>query len=52
MMFQTNEVITIASGQVFQTSNIYQSMTLIGIVAILFPALIAFTVVYNSKELE
>jgi uncharacterized membrane protein len=52
MMFEKNREIIIASGQVFQTNDIYQSMTLVGIAAIVVPAIIAFAVVYNSKELE
>lgn len=51
MVFEVNEEITIASGQVLQTMEIYQSMTLVGIAAILVPAIIAFTKVYNAKEL-
>lgn len=51
-IFGVNEQITIASGQVFQTMDIYKSMTLIGIIAIVFPAFIAFVNVFNSKELE
>lgn len=52
MIFEENEEITIASGQVLQTNDIYQSMTLVGIAAILAPAIIAFTNVYNNKELR
>lgn len=51
-IFGVNEQITISSGQVFQTMDIYKSMTLIGIIAIVFPAFIAFANVFNSKELE
>ena len=51
MLFGGNEQISIASGQVFQTNDIYQAMTLVGITAILFPAFIAFVNVFNSKEL-
>ena len=52
MMFEASEEITIASGQVFQTNEIYQGLTLVGIAAIVVPAIMAFAVVYNSKELE
>ncbi len=52
MMFEENREITIASGQLFQTNEIYQSMTLIGIATIIVPAIIAFAIVYNSNELE
>ena len=51
-VFGENEQITIASGQVFQTMDIYKSMTLVGIFVILFPAFIAFVNIFNSKELE
>jgi putative membrane protein len=47
-----NEHISIASGQVFQTNDIYQSMTLVGITAILFPTFIGFVNVFNAKDLE
>lgn len=52
MLFGGNEHISIASGQVFQTNDIYQAMTLVGITAIVFPAFIGFINVFNSKELE
>lgn len=52
MVLQPNEEITIFSGQVFQTSYIYQSMTLVGIAAILVPAIIAFANVLTSKTLK
>lgn len=51
-MFEANEEITIASGQILQTGDIYQGMTLVGITAIVVPAIMAFAVVYNAKELE
>ncbi|MCK5703925.1 MAG: carotenoid biosynthesis protein, partial [Cyclobacteriaceae bacterium] len=51
MLYGGNEQIAIASGQVFQTNDIYQAMTLVGITAILFPAFIGFVNVFNSKEL-
>ena len=52
MSFAGNEQVTVASGQVFQTNDIYQAMTLVGIAAILFPAFIGFVNVFNTKELE
>ncbi len=52
MKFEGNEQLTIFSGQVLQTNDIYQSMTLVGIAAIIFPAFIAFVNVFNTKELE
>ena len=52
MIFGGNEQVSIVSGQVFQTNDIYQAMTLVGIAAILFPAFIGFVNVYNAKELE
>ena len=52
MLFGGNEQVETALGQVFQTYDIYQSMTLIGITAIIFPAFIGFVNVFNSKELE
>jgi len=52
MILQPNKEIIIFSGQVFQTSYIYQSMTLIGIAVILVPAVIAFTNVLTSKTLK
>ena len=52
MIYGGNEQISIASSQIFQTNDIYQAMTLVGITAILFPSFIAFVNVFNSKELE
>ena len=52
MIYGGNEQVSIFSGQVFQTNDIYQAMTLIGITAIVFPAFIGFINVFNSKELE
>jgi len=52
MVLQPNKEITIFSGQVFQTSYIYQSMTLVGIAVILVPAIIAFANVHASKTLK
>jgi putative membrane protein len=52
MIFGWNDQVSIASGQVFQTNDIYQAMTLVGITAILFPAFIGFVNVFNTKELE
>jgi len=50
MMNEKSKEITIASGQILETGDIYQSMTLIGIAAIIVPALIAIAVVHNSSE--
>jgi putative membrane protein len=52
MIYGGNEQISVFSGQVFQTNDIYQAMTLVGITAILFPAFIGFVNVFNTKELE
>lgn len=51
-IFGENKQITIASGQVFQTKDIYEGMTLVGIIAIIFPSIISFVNILNSKELE
>ena len=52
MIYGGNEQGSIFSGQVFQTNDIYQAMTLVGITAVLFPAFIGFVNVFNAKELE